>query len=184
MTAGLLAAAVMLGGAEAKPKAKAAPRMPVPTVLAGKAVTMTNNETKKYIGMLKAYLDATLVAKVSGTIVDQPVPHGSFVKKGQKIVQIDDLVYKAQVQASKALIAQTQAELKFAKSNYERQKTLFNQKATSESAFEEAQKVYYTTLAKLDNYKAQLILAQDSLNDTRVCKETPPWHLPRNAAAV
>ena len=169
MTAGLLAAAVMLGGAEAKPKAKAAPKMPVPTVLAGKAVTMTNNETKKYIGMLKAYLDATLVAKVSGTIVDQPVPHGSFVKKGQKIVQIDDLVYKAQVQASKALIAQTQAELKFAKSNYERQKTLFNQKATSESAFEEAQKVYYTTLAKLDNYKAQLILAQDSLNDTRVC---------------
>jgi RND family efflux transporter MFP subunit len=91
------------------------------------------------------------------------------VKKGQMILHINDIVYKAQVQAAKAMIAQTQAELKFAKSNYERKKTLFNQKASSESTLEEAQKTYYTTLARLDNYKAQLILAEDSLSDTRVC---------------
>ena len=46
---------------------------------------------------------------------------------------------------------------------------LCRQKAAAESTFEEAQKVYYTTLAKLDNYKAQLIKAEDSLSDTRVC---------------
>ena len=164
--AGVFVTAAMLGGAEAKPKA---PAMPVPTVLADKAVVMTNNLTRKYIGMLKANLDAVLVAKVSGTISDQFLPHGSFVKKGQQILQISDLVYKAEVQAVKAQIAQTQAELKFAKSNYERQKTLYNQKATAEATFEEAQKAYYTTLAKLDNYKAQLIKAEDSLSDTRVC---------------
>ena len=164
--AGVFVSAAMLGGAEAKPKA---PAMPVPTVLADKAVLKTNNLTRKYIGMLKANLDAVLVAKVSGTINAQYRPHGSFVKKGEQIIQISDLVYKAEVQAVKAQIAQTRAELKFAKSNYERQKTLFNQKATAEATFEEAEKAYYTTMAKLDNYKAQLIKAEDSLSDTRVC---------------
>ncbi len=163
-----LTATAVLCGAEAKPKA-AAPAMPVPTVLVEKAVLKTNNETRKYIGMLKANLDAMLIAKVSGTISDQLLPHGSFVKKGQKIIQINDLVYRAEVQAVKAQIAQTEAELKFAKSNFERQKKLLGQKATSETTFEEAQKVYYTTLARLDNYKAQLIKAEDSLSDTRVC---------------
>lgn len=164
--AGVLAAVFMLGGAEAKPKA---PAMPVPTVLVDKVTVKTNNETRKYVGMLKANLDAMLIAKVSGTISEQLLPHGSFVKKGQKIIQINDLVYRAEVRAVKAQIAQTEAELKFAKSNYARQKTLYSQKATSESTFEEAQKVYFTTLAKLDNYKAQLIKAEDSLSDTRVC---------------
>ena len=168
---GLFATAVMLCGAEAKNKSKAPalPQMPVPTVLADTVVVRTNNETKKYIGMLKAHLDAVLVAKVSGTIDAQPVAHGSFVKKGDMIVHINDLVYQAQVQSAKALIAQTEAELKHAKSNLDRQKKLYSQKATSESTYEDAQKVYYTTLAKLDNYKAQLILAEDSLSDTRVC---------------
>ena len=168
---GALVAAVALCGADAKPKAQAAPaaRMPVPTVLVEKAVVKTNNETRKYIGMLKACLDAIIIAKVSGTISAQLVPQGSYVKEGQQIVQINDLVYKAEVSAVKATIAQTEAELKFAKSNFERQKKLFQQKATSESTFEEAQKNYYTTRAKLDNYKAQLIKAEDSLSDTRVC---------------
>ncbi len=168
---GLFATAVMLCGAEAKNKSKApaAPQMPVPTVLADTVVVRTNNETKKYIGMLKAHLDATLVAKVSGTIVAQPVAHGSFVKKGEMILHIDDIVYQAQVKSAKAMIAQTEAELKFTKKNFERQKQLYKQKATSETTYEEAQKNYLTTLARLNNYKAQLILAEDSLRDTRVC---------------
>ena len=167
---GILAVTVALCGAEAKPKAKAAPAagLPVPTVLVEKAALRTNNETRKYIGMLKANLDAMLIAKVSGTISDQLIPHGTVVKKGQVIVQINDLVYKAEVRAVKALIAQTEAELKFAKSNFARQKKLLSQKATSETTFEEAQKTYYTILAKLDNYKAQLIKAEDSLSDTKV----------------
>ena len=169
MTAGLCAATFMLCGAEAKGKPQAAPQMPAPTVLADRVVLKSNNLTKKYVGQLKAYMDAMLVAKVSGTIDAQLIPHGSYVKKGDMIVHISDLVYKAQVQSAKAMIAQTEAELKHAKSNFARQKKLFEQKAVSESTFEESQKAYLTTLAKLDNYKAQLILAEDSLSDTRVC---------------
>ena len=168
---GACLAACVLCGADAKPKAKApaAPAMPVPTVLAEKVVLKTNNETRKYIGLLKANYDAMLIAKVSGTISEQLVPHGSFVKKGQKLIQINDLVYRAEVRSVKASIAQTEAELKFAKSNFERQKKLYAQKAASETTYEEAQKVYYTTLARLDSYKAQLIKAEDSLSDTLVC---------------
>ena len=46
---------------------------------------------------------------------------------GGKIIQINDLVYRAEVQAVKAQIAQTEAELKFAKRNFERQKKLLGQ---------------------------------------------------------
>ena len=168
---GVLIAASAAFGAGEKPKAKPqapAMMMPPPTVLAGKVTVMTNTVTKKYVGMIKALFDASLVARVSGNIDDQLLPHGSFVKKDQVILQLEDTVYKAQVQAAKALVAQTQAELNFAKNNFARQKKLLGQKATSETTYEEAQKVYLTTMAKLDNYKAQLIQAQDNLKYTKV----------------
>ena len=168
---GVLVAASAAFGAGEKPKAKAqapAMMMPPPTVLAGKVTIMTNTVTKKYVGMIKALFDASLVARVSGNIDDQLLPHGSFVKKDQVILQLEDTVYKAQVQAAKALVAQTEAELTFAKNNFARQKKLLSQKATSETTYEEAQKVYLTTTAKLDNYKAQLIQAQDNLKYTKV----------------
>ena len=168
---GLLIAASAAFGAGEKPKAKPqapAMMMPPPAVLAGKVTVMTNTVTKKYVGMIKALFDASLVARVSGNIDDQLLPHGSFVKKDQVILQLEDTVYKAQVQAAKALVAQTEAELNFAKNNFARQKKLLGQKATSETTYEEAQKVYLTTMAKLDNYKAQLIQAQDNLKYTKV----------------
>ena len=175
---GALFTAAAVFGAGAQPGAKSgktgakpgaqAPAMPIPTVLAGKVSVKTNTVTKKYVGTLKALYDATLVARVSGNIDDQLLPHGSFVKKDQVILQLEDTVYKAQVQAVKAQIAQTEAELQYAKSNFARQKKLYSQKATSESTFEEAQKVYLTTMAKLDNFKAQLVQTQDNLNYTKV----------------
>ena len=168
---GVLIAASAAFGAGEKPKAKPqapAMMMPPPAVLAGKVTIMTNTVTKKYVGMIKALFDASLVARVSGNIDDQLLPHGSFVKKDQVILQLEDTVYKAQVQAAKALVAQTEAELNFAKNNFARQKKLLGQKATSETTYEEAQKVYLTTMAKLDNYKAQLIQAQDNLKYTKV----------------
>ena len=166
---GALIAASAAFGAGEKPKAKApAMMMPPPAVLAGKVTVMTNTVTKKYVGMIKALFDASLVARVSGNIDDQLLPHGSFVKKDQVILQLEDTVYKAQVQAAKALVAQTEAELTFAKNNFARQKKLLGQKATSETTYEEAQKGYLTTMAKLDNYKAQLIQAQDNLKYTKV----------------
>lgn len=168
---GVLIAASAAFGAGEKPKAKPqapAMMMPPPAVLAGKVTVMTNTVTKKYVGMIKALFDASLVARVSGNIDDQLLPHGSFVKKDQVILQLEDTVYKAQVRAAKALVAQTEAELTFAKNNFVRQKKLLGQKATSETTYEEAQKVYLTTMAKLDNYKAQLIQAQDNLKYTKV----------------
>ena len=168
---GLLIAASAAFGAGEKPQGKAkapAMMMPPPAVLAGKVTVMTNTVTKKYVGMIKALFDASLVARVSGNIDDQLLPHGSFVKKDQVILQLEDTVYKAQVQAAKALVAQTEAELTFAKNNFARQKKLLGQKATSETTYEEAQKGYLTTMAKLDNYKAQLIQAQDNLKYTKV----------------
>lgn len=168
---GLLIAASAAFGAGEKPKAKApapAMMMPPPAVLAGKVTVMTNTVTKKYVGMIKALFDASLVARVSGNIDDQLLPHGAFVKKDQVILQLEDTVYKAQVQAARALVAQTEAELNFAKNNFARQKKLLGQKATSETTYEDAQKVYLTTMAKLDNYKAQLIQAQDNLKYTKV----------------
>ena len=153
---GALLAASVLGGAEAKKPQ--APAMPVPTVLADKAILKTNTVTRKYVGVLKALYDATIVARVSGNIDDQLLPHGSFVKKDQVILQLEDTVYKAQVKAVKAQIAQTEAELKYAKSNFQRQKKLFSQNATSESTFEDAQLQYSCLENPMDREAWQAIV--------------------------
>ena len=162
----LLLAAGALSVAAAEPKAR--PAAPPTTVLVSEAVAVKDSTVKKYVGALKAVYDVGLPARVSGVIMEQKVNHGDFVEKGQLLFVLEDTSYRAAVDAAKAQVAQCEAELRYSRSNYDRNTRLHKQNAVSESAFEEATRLYAANTAKLAAAQAALLDAQNNLSYTRI----------------
>ena len=151
-----------------KKAAPARPMMPPATVLVGEAGSIRDVAVKKYVGALKAVYDVGLPARISGVIMEQKVNHGDFVKKGQLLFVLEDTSYRAAVDAARAQLAQCEAEFRYSKSNFERNDRLHKQKAVSESAYEEATRLYAANTAKVAAAKAALLDAENNLSYTKI----------------
>lgn len=82
-------------------------------------------------GTLVAYNSVDLVARVEGYLESVEFTDGSFVKKGQELFIIQPDTYFQQWVAAKATVAAQVAANVYAKSEYERQKKMYTQDATS-----------------------------------------------------
>ena len=131
-------------------------------------------------GRIQPVLQVKISAEVSGEIIDLPVKEGQNVKKGDLLVKIKPEFYIAAVNQAKALYesaqagkAQAVASLEKAEADYVRNKTLFEQKLLSESDFigfkaadDIAKAQLESSLHQVENAKAQVASAQDSLDKT------------------
>ena len=131
-------------------------------------------------GRIQPVLQIKISAEVSGEIIDLPVKEGQKVKKGDLLVKIKPDVYVAAVNQAKALCessqagkAQAVASLEKAEADYIRNKDLFEHKLLSESEFIGFKASYVIAKAQLEsslhqveNAKAQVASAQDSLDKT------------------
>ncbi len=131
-------------------------------------------------GRIQPVLQVKISAEVSGEIIDLPVKEGQQVKKGDLLVKIKPEFYIAAVNQAKALYesaqagkAQAVASLEKADADFVRNKTLFQQKLLSESdfvgfkaAFDVAKAQLDSSLHQVENAKAQVASAQDSLDKT------------------
>ena len=151
-----------------KKAAPAGPAMPPATVLVGEAGSVRDAAVKKYVGALKAVYDVGLPARISGVIMEQKVNHGDFVEKDQLLFVLEDTSYRAAVAAARAQVSQCEAEFRYSKSNFERNDRLHKQKAVSESAYEEATRLYAANTAKLAAAKAALLDAENNLSYTKI----------------
>lgn len=114
------------------------------------------------------YVD--LGSQVSGRIVKLHADLNDKVTKGQLLAEIDDSLYKAQLDSSKAVLSnlqaqlkQVEAELKLAKLQYERAKKLYANKAISREKLEDTDATYRVNLAKIEALKAQIRQAKSSI---------------------
>lgn len=82
-------------------------------------------------GTLVAYNSVDLVARVEGYLESIEFTDGTFVKKGQELFVIQPDTYFQQWVAAKATVAAQVAANVYAKSEYERQKKMYAQDATS-----------------------------------------------------
>jgi HlyD family secretion protein len=131
-------------------------------------------------GRIQPVLQVKISAEVSGEIIDLPVKEGQKVKKGDLLVKIKPDVYIAAVNQTKALYesalagkAQSVASLEKAEADYVRNKDLFEHKLLSEAEFIGFKASYAIAKAQLEsslhqveNAKAQVASAQDSLDKT------------------
>ena len=124
-------------------------------------------------GRLEA-TEVNIAAKLAGKIEKILVEEGDYVKKEQKLVQMQVNTLKAELAQDKAMIKVKEAELASAKamvlqkqssltnaeSRYKREKTLWEKNATSQQVFENAQALYESAKAELEAAKASVHQAE------------------------
>ena len=105
------------------------------------------------------------------------VDYGSKVKKGQLLVQIDDVLYaaalreskaqkqqaEAEIIAAQAAIKQAEAKLNLAKVNWDRAQLLWNKVAMAKNEYDSAEATYISANADLAAAKARLEQANAQL---------------------
>lgn len=130
-----------------------------------KALLRNITETVNASGKVYPEVEVKVSPDISGEIVDLTVNEGDSVKRGQVLARIYADIYasqrdqvsagvaqaKAQLSNSAASIVGLKATLDQAKTNFERQQKLLNDKVISRSEFETAQQTYLTAQA---NYNA------------------------------
>jgi HlyD family secretion protein len=136
-------------------------------VTAEKATVRDITEIVTASGKVFPEIEVKVSPDISGEIVELNVEEGDTVKRGQVLAKIYADIYDSQrdmaaadVTRTEALVSNANAQLDAlkatldqAEANYNRQKTLLDQKVISQSEFEQAQQTYLSAKA---NYSAAL----------------------------
>jgi RND family efflux transporter MFP subunit len=99
--------------------------------------------------VLEAVRQSTVAAQISGRIVELRFDVGDYVKKGDVIARIDERSAARALEASEAQVAEAQAALANARSQYERSKQLLAQKFISAAALDQAEAAYKSAQARV-----------------------------------
>ena len=111
-------------------------------------------------GVVEAVRQATLSAQVPGAIVSLSVKAGDRVRAGQELLRIDASAAQQNVVGSTAQLEATQANLRVASKELDRQKQLFQKQYISQGALERAQAQFDAAQAQVQAQQAQTRAAQ------------------------
>jgi RND family efflux transporter MFP subunit len=121
-------------------------------------------------GYVVARRMATVSSKVTGKVAEIFIEEGMFVEKDQIVARLDDVntvksleLYRAQWQASKTLVAETQARLTEAKLNLDRNSELARQQLVSAAALDKARADFESLTAQLAARKAEVNVSEKRL---------------------
>ncbi len=116
--------------------AKHRPVLPVPVVLIKKPEMKNVVEYITQTGNTVAYNSVNLVARIEGYLENITFTDGTFVKKGQPLFVIEPEPYLEKLREAQATVESKQAAYAYAKSEYERQKKMYKDNATSLNSVE------------------------------------------------
>ncbi|MBJ7882231.1 efflux RND transporter periplasmic adaptor subunit [Gelidibacter salicanalis] len=133
-------------------------------------------------GKIQPEVEVKISSEVSGEIIDLPFKEGQQVKKGELLVRVNpDLIQsavnrsQATYQNIKAGLEQAEASLREAKSNYDRNKQLFEKGIISKSEWDKAVSGYEIAQASkqsayynVQSAGASVSEARDNLNRTTI----------------
>ena len=119
-------------------------------------------------GYVVAQRKAAVASKGMGRLVFLGVVEGDKVGMNQVIARLEDSDIKAQLDQAKANLKMTQAELKDAENNYNRQKSLLKTGATSQMEVDAVESRYNRVLAAIDVAKAQVQASEVALENTLI----------------
>lgn len=122
-------------------------------------------------GYVVARRQATVASKITGKMVDLDIEEGDHVKEGQVIARLDDTNLRAALNATRAQLdyarsglAQTEVNLKNAKRDYDRQRSLLGGHFVSQSAVDDAQTSMDALAAQLATQRTNIEVAQRNID--------------------
>jgi HlyD family secretion protein len=142
----------------------------------------TITETVTATGKVQPEIEVKISSEVSGEIIGLPVKEGQTIKKGDLLVRINPDLYEsgvsrnaAALSTTKAGLSQADAQLKEAKANYDRNKTLLDKGVISKSEWDKIVSAYDVAKAakqsayfQVQSAGASVTEAQDNLNRTTI----------------
>lgn len=150
----------------------ARPPMPVEVDKVGRAVI---TEEITVVGNLIGAATVEVVPKVSGRLQSVSVRIGDQVRQGQVIAVVEDREIREQVKqaeasfdVARATIRQREADEKFAQTNLERTRSLFQRQLLPRQTLDDAEAQAQAASAQLDLARAQFAQASARLEELRI----------------
>jgi RND family efflux transporter MFP subunit len=144
---------------------------PIEPIRAIKTITVSEQETeqrRKFSGLVAAVDSSGLSFEVGGQVKSVAVDIGDRVKKGQVLAVLDPEPFQLEVDAAQAELKKTRDNVTKTKSEYERQKRIFEQGAGAEKFVEVAEYRYKVAKSAVDFQIAKLDLANRNLRKTKL----------------
>jgi HlyD family secretion protein len=136
--------------------------------------TSTIIETVSATGKIQPEIEVKISSEVSGEIISLNVKEGQVVKKGDLLVKINPDLYTSgynrslsNLSGTKAGLSQADASFKEAKSNYDRNKTLFNKGIISKSDWDKAIASFEVAKATKENAYYNVQSAAATVNEAK-----------------
>ncbi len=127
-------------------------------------------DTVSAVGTLQPLNYVDVGTQVSGQLRQILVDFGARVEKGQLLAQIDPTVYEARVSADQAQLLNLKAQISektvqqvLAQKQFERQRRLLAERATSEDAFDNAEANFKSLTAQIAALNAQVQQTESTL---------------------
>lgn len=156
--------ALQLGCAENTEQAAAA-RAAVPVTTA----TVTPRDvpvTFEFVGKTESSRRVEIRSRVEGFLEKRLYEEGSLVEEGQILFQMDRKPFEAQLEAERAALSQQQARLATATANLRRVKPLVRQNAVAQKELDDAEGMYRTAAAGVEEAKARVVQSELKLGYT------------------
>jgi RND family efflux transporter MFP subunit len=141
------------GNAAQKAQADAPPGMPV-KVMDAKAVAI--DDASEYVAMLKSRDSAVIMPQVEGQVTNIYVHSGDRVAAGTPLMEIDPLKQQATVKSQESARAAQQANLAWAKQQYDRATGLYAAGVVSKQDLDQAKSAMDAAQAQMDSLDAQV----------------------------
>ena len=127
------------------------------------------------VGNLIGEATVQIVPRANGRLQSVEVKLGDPVRRGQVIARVDDREIQEQVrqaeasyQVSQASIRQRDADLKLAKTNLDRSRSLYERQLLPQQTFDDTQARYEAALAQVDLARAQFEQAKARLDELKI----------------
>lgn len=148
--------------AACKEKSKPA-EIPAPSINVAQPEIRDITLTKEYPGYLSSDKMVNLVARVNGYLRSSHLKPGEKVKQGDLIFVIEPEIYENNVTQAEAALKTSQAQVDYARSNYERMKEAAKSGAVSQIQVLQAEATVTETEASVRNAAAELKTAKTNL---------------------
>jgi RND family efflux transporter MFP subunit len=125
-------------------------------------------DNSEYLAILKSRHSATINPQVEGQITKIFVKSGDRVRAGTPILQIDPLKQQATLSSQEASRAAQEANLRYAQTQLERERKLYEAGVVSKQEFDNAQTAHDAAVAQLKSLSEQVSQQQVELHYYRV----------------
>jgi RND family efflux transporter MFP subunit len=153
------------GNAPRSAQAGSAPAMPV-KVLEAKAVPIS--DASEYVATLKSRDSAVIMPQVEGQITQIFVHSGDKVGAGSELMEIDPLKQQATVKSQESARAAQQANLSWAKQQYDRAQGLYSAGVVSKQDLDQAKSTLDAAQAQMESLDSQVREQEVQLHYYRV----------------